>query len=99
MQENDTDSELAVPLKDTEEDIEPPLKKKCSMEIINYASHLVEPANKLTPTIARLKSSISTPVASNSFMENIKTPNTPYGQIFSEKPVSSETKKRWKKYA
>lgn len=99
MQENDTESELAVPLKDTEEDIEPPLKKKCSMEINNYASHLVEPTNKLTPTAARLKSSISTPIASNSFMENLKTPDTPYGQFLSENPVSSETKKRWKKYA
>jgi len=99
MQENDVDSELAIPLKDTEDDIEPPLKKKCSLEIMIPTSQVLgSPSNKIKPAIARLKSSCSTPVASNSFIENLKTPETPYGQIFYNDPVTPETKKKWKKY-
>lgn len=94
------ESELAIPLKDTEDDIEPPMKKKCSMEMkmsITQASR--EPKNKLTPVIAQLKSTCSTPVASTSFINNLKTPETPYGQIMlHNNPVSQETKKNWKKY-
>lgn len=97
MQENDVDSELAIPLKDTEDDIEPPLKKKCSVEIPT-SQCLGSPSNKFKPAIARLKSSCSTPVASNSLIENLKTPETPYGQIFYNDPVTPETKKKWKKY-
>jgi len=98
IQENDVDSELAVPLKDTEDDTEPPLKKKCSMEIMIPTSQvLITPSNKCEPAITRLKSSCSTPVASNSFIENLKTPDTPYGQIFQNHPVTPETKKKWKK--
>lgn len=61
---------------------------------------LREPPNKVTPAIARLKSSCSTPIASSSFIANLTTPETPYGQIFCDKdqPVSPETRKRWKKY-
>lgn len=92
IQENDTESDLAIPLKDTEDDIEPPLKKKCSMEII------VPTSQACTPAIARLKSNCSTPLASKSFIENLNTPDTPYGQIFYNHPVSPETKKKWKKY-
>jgi len=99
MQENDVDSELAIPLKDTEDDIEPPLKKKCSLEIMIPTSQVLSsPSNKYKPAIARLKSSCSTPVASNSFIENLKTPETPYGQIFYNDPVTPDTKKKWKKY-
>lgn len=99
MQENDVDSELAIPLKDTEDDIEPPLKKKCSLEIMIPTSQVLRsPSNKYKPAIARLKSSCSTPVASNSFIENLKTPETPYGQIFYNDPVTPDTKKKWKKY-
>lgn len=99
MQENDVDSELAIPLKDTEDDIEPPLKKKCSLEIMIPTSQVLSsPSNKYKPAIARLKSSCSTPVASNSFIENLKTPDTPYGQIFYNNPVTPDTKKKWKKY-
>jgi len=97
MQDNDVDSELALPLKDTEDDIEPPLKKKCSVEIPT-SQVLCSPSNKYKPAIARLKSSCSTPVASNSFIQNLKTPETPYGQIFYDDPVTPETKKKWKKY-
>lgn len=96
---NDLESELAIPLKDTEEDIEPPSKKKCSLEIMNPTSQVIgEPIKKCTPAIARLKSSCLTPVASQSFIDNLKTPETPYGQIFYDQPVSPETKKNWKKY-
>ncbi|XP_027851620.2 DNA topoisomerase 2-binding protein 1-B isoform X1 [Aphis gossypii] len=99
IQENDIDSELAVPLKDTEDDIEPPLKKKCSMEIMVPTSQVLDsPSNKYKPAIARLRSSCSTPVASKSFIENLKTPDTPYGQIFYNDPVTPETKKKWKKW-
>jgi len=99
MQENDVDSELAIPLKDTEDDIEPPLKKKCSVEIMIPTSQVLSsPSSKYKPAIARLKSSCSTPVASNSFIENLKTPETPYGQIFYNDPVTPDTKKKWKKY-
>jgi len=99
MQENDVDSELAIPLKDTEDDIEPPLKKKCSLEIMIPTSQVLSsPSNKYKPAIARLKSSCSTPVASNSFIENLKTPEPPYGQIFYNDPVTPDTKKKWKKY-
>ena len=99
MQENDVDSELAIPLKDTEDDIEPPLKKKCSMEIMIPTSQVLSsPSNKFKPAIARLKSNCSTPVASKSFIDNLKTPETPYGQIFCDEPVTPETKKKWKKY-
>lgn len=99
LQDNDLDSELAVPLKDTEDDIEPPPKKKCSMEIIIPASQtLGEPSKICTPAIARLKSTCSTPVASKSFLDNLKTPETPYGQVFCDNPVTPETKKKWKKY-
>lgn len=99
VQENDVESELAVPLKDTEDDIEPPMKKKCSVEIIVPTTQpLREHVNKLTPAITRLKSTCSTPLASKSFIENLKTPETPYGQIFCDKPVTPETKKNWKKY-
>lgn len=99
VQENDVESELAVPLKDTADDIEPPQKKKCSMEMMVSASHpLGDTVNKCTPAIARLKSTCLTPVASKSFIESLKTPDTPYGQIFYDNPVSPETKKRWKKY-
>lgn len=99
LQENDVDSELAMPLKDTEDDIEPPPKKKCSVEIMIPTSQVLgSPSNKFKPAIARLKTSCSTPVASNSFIENLKTPETPYGQIFYNDPVTPETKKKWKKY-
>ncbi|KAL4096856.1 hypothetical protein QTP88_021734 [Uroleucon formosanum] len=99
LQENDVDSELAMPLKDTEDDIEPPPKKKCSVEIMIPTSQVLDsPSNKYKPAIARLKSSCSTPVASNSFIENLKTPETPYGQIFYNDPVTPETKKKWKKW-
>lgn len=99
LQENDFESELAVPLKDTEDDSEPPLKKKYSIEMIIPTSQpLGEHADKLTPAIARLKSTYSTPVASKSFIDNLKTPDTPYGQIFCDNPVTPETKKNWKKY-
>lgn len=95
----DVESDLAVPLKDTEDDVEPPLKKKCSVEMMIPASQTAgEPICKLTPAIARLKSSCLTPVASKSFIENLKTPDTPYGQIFCDHPVTPETKKKWKKY-
>lgn len=92
-QENDVESELAVPLKDTEDNIEPPQKKKCSMKIMVPTSQILD-----TPAIARLKSTYSTPVASKSFIDNLKTPDTPYGQIFHDHPVTPETKKKWKKY-
>lgn len=99
MPENDAESELAVPLKDTEDDIEPPIKKRCSMEIMIPTSQaIVEPSNKCTPAIARLRSTCSTPIASKSFLDNLKTPETPYGQIFCDQPVTPETKKKWKKY-
>lgn len=99
LAENDLESELAIPLKDTEDDIEPPLKKKCSMEIMIPTSQIVEePVNKCTPAIARIKSSCLTPIASQSFIDNLKTPDTPYGQIFYDQPVTPETKKKWKKY-
>lgn len=99
LQDNDLDSELAVPLKDTEDDIEPPPKKKCSMEImVPTLEPLGESLNKFTPAIARLKSTCLTPVASKSFLDNLKTPDTPYGQIFYDHPVTPETKKKWKKY-
>lgn len=101
IQENEVESELAVPLQDTEEDVEPPLKKKCSIEtMIPNSQGLGEHFNKCTPAIARLKSTstCTTPVASNSFIENLKTPDTPYGQIFYDHPVTADTKKKWKKY-
>lgn len=99
LQQNDIESELAVPLKDSEDtDIEPPLKKKCSMEMVATSQSLGEPSNKATPAITRLKSSCSTPLASKSFIANLSTPDTPYGQIFCDQPVTPETKKRWKKY-
>lgn len=97
MPENDTESELAVPLKDTEDDIEPPIKKRCSVDMIPISQALVEPS-KCTPAIARLKSTCSTPIASKSLMDDLKTPDTPYGQIFCDEPVSAETKKNWKRY-
>jgi len=69
------------------------------MEIIVPTTQtLREHMNKLTPTIARLKSTCSTPVASKSFIENLKTPETPYGQIFFDNPVTPNTKKNWKRY-
>lgn len=101
LQDNDNlDSELlAVPLKDTEDDIEPPPKRKCSTEIIIPTSQTRGENSKIcTPAIARLKSSCSTPVASKSFIDNLKTPDTPYGQVFYDHPVTPETKKKWKKY-
>lgn len=99
VQENDVESELAVPLKDTEDNFEPPMKKTCSMEIVVPTTQPSrEYINKLTPAITRLKSTCSTPLASKSFIENLKTPETPYGQIFCDKPVTPETKKKWKKY-
>lgn len=104
IQENEIDSELAVPLQDTEDtedNVEPPLKKKCSLEMmISNSQVLGEHVNKCTPAMARLKSSstCTTPVASNSFIENLKTPDTPYGQIFYDHPVTADTKKKWKKY-
>jgi hypothetical protein len=99
LPENDSESELAVPLKDTEDDIEPPIKKRCSMEMMSPTSKaLVEPSSKFTPAIARLRSSCTTPIASKSFMDNLKTPETPYGQIFCDQPVTPETKKKWKQY-
>ncbi|XP_016659700.1 DNA topoisomerase 2-binding protein 1-A isoform X2 [Acyrthosiphon pisum] len=88
----------AIPLKDTEDGIEPPLKKKCSVEIMIPTSQVLGlPSNKNDIEIALLKSSCSTPVASNSFIENLKTPETPYGQILYYDPVTPETKKEWKK--
>lgn len=98
LQENDVESELAVPLKDTEYNIEPPQKKKCSMEIIDPTSQQLDSVSKCTPAITSLKSTSSTPIASKSFIDNLKTPNTPYGQIFHDNPVTPETKKTWKKY-
>ncbi|XP_025419492.1 DNA topoisomerase 2-binding protein 1 isoform X2 [Sipha flava] len=99
LPENDSESELAVPLKDTEDDIEPPIKKRCSMEMMSPTSKaLVEPSSKFTPAIARLRSSCTTPIASKSFMDNLKTPETPYGQIFCDQPVTPETKKKWKQW-
>lgn len=99
-QDDDTESELlAIPLKDTEDDIEPPPKKKCSTEIMIPATQSFgEVSIKCTPAIARLKSTCSTPVASKSLIDNLKTPDTPYGQVFYDHPVSPETKKKWKKY-
>lgn len=69
------------------------------MEIMVPTSQVLDsPSNKYKPAIARLRSSCSTPVASKSFIENLKTPDTPYGQIFYNDPVTPETKKKWKKY-
>jgi len=69
------------------------------MEIMIPASQVLDsPSNKYKPAIARLRSSCSTPIASKSFIENLKTPDTPYGQIFYNDPVTPETKKKWKKY-
>ncbi|XP_008182892.1 DNA topoisomerase 2-binding protein 1-A-like [Acyrthosiphon pisum] len=88
----------AIPLKDTEDGIEPPLKKKCSVEIMIPTSQVLGlPTNKNDIEIALLKSSCSTPVDSNSFVKNLKTPETPYGQILYYDPVTPETKKEWKK--
>jgi len=53
---------------------------------------LGSPSNKYKPEIACLKSS-SMLVASNSLIENLKTPKTQYGQIFYNDPVNQETKK------
>ncbi|VVC42889.1 Hypothetical protein CINCED_3A021690 [Cinara cedri] len=97
MQENCTESELAVPLKDTDDEIKPPLKKKCSMEMINPTSQLLEPVNK-TPVLASQQSSPSTPLASKSFMDNLSNPRSPYGQIFYDKLVPDETKKKWRNW-
>lgn len=97
MQENDIKSEIAVPLKDSY--FESQQKKNYSVEMILPTSQLLEePANKLTPALVRLKSTFSTPVASKSFMDNLKTPETPYGQIFCDNPVTPQTKKNWKRY-
>lgn len=100
LQDNDLESELlAVPLKDTEDDLEPPPKKKCSTEIIIPATQSFGEMSKIcTPAITRLKSTCSTPIASKSFIDSMKTPDTPYGQVFYDHPVTPETKKKWKKY-
>lgn len=98
LQDNDVESELAVPLIDTEDKIEPPQKKKCSMGTIVPTSQQLNSVSKCTPAITGLKSTYSTPIASKSFIDNLKTPNTPYGQIFHDYPVMPETKKNWKKY-
>ncbi|XP_050524505.1 DNA topoisomerase 2-binding protein 1-B [Daktulosphaira vitifoliae] len=95
--QKDLESELAIPLQDTE-DFEPPLKKKCSIEMNLTPKTIVD--DKLSPISmrTRLKSSCLTPVVSGNFMANLKTPDTPYGQVFYEDSVTPETKKRWKKW-
>jgi len=57
---------------------------------------LCSPSNKCKPEITPLKSSCSTPVDSNSFITNLKTPETPYGQILTD--PTPEKKKELKKY-
>ncbi|XP_050425063.1 DNA topoisomerase 2-binding protein 1 isoform X2 [Adelges cooleyi] len=95
--EKEIESELAVPLQDTE-DFEPPTKKKCSIEMNPTPKAFAEDRSTPIGLRARPKSSCLTPVASGSYMTNLKTPDTPYGQVFYEHSVTPETKKRWKKW-